>query len=49
MGYLVVIIGSLDQHDLLLMVGISAIWWGVWGFLVWMLCGFPAFWRRRRR
>ena len=49
MGYLVVIIGSLDRHDLLLMVGISAIWWGVWGFLVWMLCGFPAFWRRRRR
>ncbi len=49
MGYLVVILGSLDRHDLLLLGGISASWWGIWGFLVWMLCGFPSFWRRRRR
>jgi hypothetical protein len=48
-GYLVVIIGSLDRQDGLLLVGISAGWWGIWGFLVWMLRGFPAFWRRRRR
>lgn len=48
-GYLAAIIGSLDRHNLLIVAGISAIWWGVWGFLVWMLCGFPAFWRRRRR
>jgi hypothetical protein len=49
MGYLMAIIGSLDQQNLLLLVGISAVWWGIWGFLVWALCGFPAFWRRRRR
>lgn len=49
MGYLVLIIGSLDRHNFLILVGISAIWWGIWGFLAWILCGFPAFWRRRRR
>jgi hypothetical protein len=48
MGYLVVIIGSLDRNDLLLLAGISATWWVIWGFLVWILCGFPAFWRRGR-
>ena len=46
MGYLVLIIGPLEPHDLRLLLGISAAWWGVWGFLVWMLLGFPAFWRR---
>jgi hypothetical protein len=49
MGYLATIIGPLDYQDVLLFLGISAAWWGVWGFLVWMLRGFPAFWRRRRR
>ena len=49
MVYLVAMIGPLDRHNLLLLLGISAGWWGIWGFLVWMLCGFPAFWRRRRR
>lgn len=46
--YLIVIIGGLKRDDLLVLVGVSACWWGVWGFLVWMLCGFPAFWRGRR-
>ena len=48
-GYLVAIIGPLDRHTLLVLIGVSAIWWGVWGFLVWALGGFPAFWRRKRR
>jgi hypothetical protein len=47
-GYLVAIIGPLDWNNLLVLVGVSAGWWGIWGFLVWTLCGFPAFWRRRR-
>ncbi len=47
--YLVAMIGPLDRHNLLLLLGISAAWWGIWGFLVWVLCGFPAFWRRWRR
>ncbi|MBI3942306.1 MAG: hypothetical protein HY326_04775 [Chloroflexi bacterium] len=47
MGYLVVIIGSLDRQDVLLLAGISTVWWGIWGFLVWVLRGFPAFWRGR--
>jgi hypothetical protein len=48
MGYLVVIMGGLDWHNGLILAGVSAGWWGVWGFLVWMLRGFPAFWRRYR-
>ena len=48
-GYLVAIVGRLDRHTLLMLIGISASWWGVWGFLAWALCGFPAFWRRPRR
>lgn len=47
MGYFVAIAGPLDGQNLLLLLGISAIWWGVWAFLVWVLVGFPAFWRRR--
>jgi hypothetical protein len=47
LGYLAAVIGPLDRQQLLLFLGVSASWWGVWGFLVWMLCGFPAFWRRR--
>ena len=31
----------------LVLIGVSAIWWGVWGFLVWALSGFPAWWRVR--
>jgi hypothetical protein len=46
-GYLVAIIGPLDWHTLLVLIGVSAIWWGIWGFLVWALSGFPAFWRRK--
>lgn len=42
-------IGSLERSDILLLVGISAFWWGIWGLLTWTLCGFPAFWRRKRR
>lgn len=30
-----------------LLVGLG--WWGIWGFLAWMLAGFPRFWRRRLR
>src|SRR5438128_43305 len=48
-GYLVAIVGSLDRHTLLVLIGVSAGWWGVWGFLAWALSGFPAFWRRTRR
>jgi hypothetical protein len=49
MGYLVMVIGSLERQDWLLVAGISAAWWGVWGFLAWMLCGFPIFWPRKHR
>jgi len=48
-GYLVVIIGPLDRHALLVLSGVSTIWWGIWGFLAWALSGFPVFWRRKRR
>jgi hypothetical protein len=47
-GYLVAIIGPLERHTLLVLIGISASWWGIWGFLAWALSGFPALWRRRR-
>jgi len=46
MAYLVVVAGPLNSSDWLLLLGIAAIWWGGWGFLVWALLGFPAFWRR---
>ncbi|HXV43587.1 MAG TPA: hypothetical protein VEC96_11040 [Anaerolineae bacterium] len=45
-AYLAAISWPPDWHDWWLIAGISAAWWSVWGFLVWMLCGFPAFWRR---
>lgn len=48
-GYLVAIIGPLDGHNFLILAGISIIWWGIWGFLAWVLTGFPAFWRRKHR
>lgn len=44
-AYLVVITGSLDWDDVLIIIGVSAGWWGIWGFLVWAIRGFPAFWR----
>jgi hypothetical protein len=46
MGYLVLIMGGLSGRNLLLLIGISAIWWGFWGLFVWAIYGFPAFWRR---
>jgi hypothetical protein len=49
MGYLIAIIGPLDPHNLLMIAGMSAIWWAIWGFLTWALLGFPAFWRRQKR
>ncbi len=49
MGYLVLIAGPLDRRNVLLLAAVSAAWWGVWGFLAWMLRGFPAFRRRRNR
>ncbi|MBI4466185.1 MAG: hypothetical protein HY656_01995 [Acidobacteria bacterium] len=36
-------------HNLGILAFISAIWWGIWGLLAWMLLGFPAFWRRKAR
>ena len=47
MGYLVAIIGGLDWRNWLILLGISAVWWGFWGVFVWALVGFPAFWRRK--
>jgi hypothetical protein len=49
LGYLAAIIWPPDGRNLLIMAGVAAMWWGIWGFLIWMLRGFPAFWRRRRR
>ena len=49
LGYLVAIIGPLDRHTLLMLIGVSAIWWGIWGFLAWALSGFPALRRERRQ
>lgn len=46
MGYLLAIIGPLDRQDVLIFLVVSAAWWGAWSFLVWMLRGFPVFWRR---
>jgi len=48
LAYLVVIMGGLDWRNGLILAGVSAGWWGIWGFLVWMLLGFPAFWRSKR-
>jgi hypothetical protein len=48
-GYLVLIAGGLDWHNWLLLVGVSAGWWGIWGLLVWAMLGFPTFWRSWRR
>ncbi len=45
MGYLVFAVGGLDRPGWLLLAGISAAWWGIWGFVTWMLLGFPRFWR----
>lgn len=47
MVYLAAILGPLDRSQVLMLLGISACWWGVWGFLSWMLLGFPPFWRRK--
>jgi hypothetical protein len=44
-AYLMVIAGPLEWEDVLIAIGISAVWWGVWGFLVWAIRGFPALWR----
>jgi hypothetical protein len=49
LGYLVAIIAPLDRRTLLVLIGVSAIWWGIWGFLAWALSGFPAFLRCKRR
>lgn len=40
---------SWNRHNLLIVLLVSAGWWGVWGFLAWMLCGFPGVRRRKRR
>lgn len=46
-AYLLAILGPLSPGGWVLVVGVTAAWWGVWGLLVWTLVGFPAFWRRR--
>lgn len=48
MGYIIAAGGLWDAHNLLVIAGISAIWWGIWGLLVWALLGFPALQRRRK-
>jgi hypothetical protein len=50
-AYLAFILGreSLTSRNLLLLLVISAAWWGAWGLFMWSLYGFPAFWRRRKR
>lgn len=40
---------SWNRHNLLIVLLVSAGWWGVWGFLAWALCGFPGVRRRKRR
>jgi len=35
-------------HNFLVLLLISAIWWGIWGFIAWGVCGFRPFWRRNR-
>ncbi len=45
-AYLVAILGPLSRRDWLLVVGVCAAWWGVWGLLVWSLAGFPALRKR---
>jgi hypothetical protein len=45
-GYLLVVAGPVDSSGWLVLILVVAAWWGVWGFLVWTLLGFPAFWRR---
>ena len=30
-GYLAAIVGPLDRHTLLVLIGVSAGWWGIWG------------------
>jgi hypothetical protein len=35
-------IGPLDRHALLMLIGVPAIWWGIWAFLAWALSSFPA-------
>lgn len=50
MGYLVLIIGreAWTMNNLLVMVVVSAAWWGIWGFLAWAWCNCSVFWRRRK-
>jgi hypothetical protein len=33
-------------RSILLLVWITVAWWGTWGFITWLLCGAPRFWRR---
>jgi len=37
MGYLITIIGPLDRQDILIFSGVSAAWWGIGAFLVWLV------------
>jgi len=41
--YLIAITGGFAWDDLAVIAIVTAGWWGIWGFLVWMLLGFPAF------
>jgi len=40
MLYLVLVMGPLDSRQWVLIIAISAAWWGMWGFLVWLLLRF---------
>jgi hypothetical protein len=46
--YIVLVVGPLEERDVMLVLGVSAVWWGMWGLLTWALLGFPPFWRRWR-
>jgi len=42
-AYLIAITGGFAWDDLAVIAIVTAGWWGIWGFLGWMLLGFPAF------
>lgn len=42
-AYLIAITGGFAWDDLAVIAIVTVGWWGIWGFLVWMLLGFPAF------
>ena len=45
--YFAAVIWPLTLGNLLIMVFVSAVWWGIWGLIAWVLLGFPRFWLGR--